>query len=109
LPREWKAPSSRDRRLEHLLQHAERLPADHVLLKQLQLDRVFGDEEKGYCYARHDNPTNSALEDLMCQLEKGDAALACASGMAALHTAVLCALTDRRLGPNAAPGPLGDC
>ena len=22
-----------------------------------QLDRVFGEEEKGYCYARHDNPS----------------------------------------------------
>jgi cystathionine gamma-synthase/methionine-gamma-lyase len=61
-----------------------------------QLDRVFGDEEKGYCYARYDNPSTSALEDLMCALEGGDAALACASGMAALHTAIACGLTDRR-------------
>ena len=61
-----------------------------------QLDRVFADEEKGYCYARYDNPSAAALEDLMCQLEGGEAALACASGMAALHTAILSALTDRR-------------
>lgn len=61
-----------------------------------QLDRVFADEEKGYCYARYDNPSAAALEELMCVLEAGDAALACASGMAALHTAILCALTDRR-------------
>lgn len=61
-----------------------------------QLDRVFGDEEKGYCYARYDNPSAAALEELMCALESGDAALACASGMAALHTAILTALTDRR-------------
>ena len=61
-----------------------------------QLDRVFGEEEKGYCYARHDNPSTAALEELMCELESGDAALACASGMAALHTAILSALTDRR-------------
>ena len=61
-----------------------------------QLDRVFADEEKGYCYARYDNPSAGALEELMCVLEAGDAALACASGMAALHTAILCALTDRR-------------
>ena len=61
-----------------------------------QLDRVFGDEEKGYCYARHDNPSAAALEELMCALEGGDAALACASGMAALHIAILSALTDRR-------------
>ena len=61
-----------------------------------QLDRVFAGEEKGYCYARYDNPSAAALEELMCQLEGGDAALACASGMAALHTAILSALTDRR-------------
>jgi cystathionine gamma-synthase/methionine-gamma-lyase len=61
-----------------------------------QLDRVFAHEEKGYCYARYDNPSAAALEELMCVLEGGDAALACASGMAALHTAILSALTDRR-------------
>ena len=61
-----------------------------------QLDRVFGDAEKGYCYARYDNPSAAALEELMCALESGDAALACASGMAALNTAILSALTDRR-------------
>jgi cystathionine beta-lyase/cystathionine gamma-synthase len=61
-----------------------------------QLDRVFGDEENGYCYARYDNPSTNALEALMCALEGGDAALACASGMAALHTAIAAGLTDRR-------------
>ena len=61
-----------------------------------QLDRVFAEEEKGYCYARYDNPSAAALEALMCELEGGAAALACASGMAALHTAILAALTDRR-------------
>ena len=33
-------------------------------------------------------PSTAALEELMCALEGGDAALACASGMAALHTAI---------------------
>jgi cystathionine gamma-synthase/methionine-gamma-lyase len=33
---------------------------------------------------------------LLCVLESGAAALACASGMAALHTALLCAIADRR-------------
>jgi cystathionine gamma-synthase/methionine-gamma-lyase len=61
-----------------------------------QLDRVFAEEEEGYCYARHDNPSTGALEALMCALEGGDTALACASGMAALHTAIAAALTDRR-------------
>ncbi len=61
-----------------------------------QLDRVFAEEEKGYCYARHDNPSAAALEELMCELEGGATALACASGMAALHAAIASALTDRR-------------
>ena len=61
-----------------------------------QLDRVFGQTEQGYCYARYDNPTAAALEELMCALEGGDGALACASGMAAVHVAILTALTDRR-------------
>lgn len=61
-----------------------------------QLDRVLGREEEGFCYARYDNPTNSALEELMTRLESGAGALACSSGMAALHTAILAALTDRR-------------
>ena len=30
-----------------------------------QLDRVFGQEETGFCYARYDNPTNAALEELV--------------------------------------------
>ncbi len=61
-----------------------------------QLDRVFADEEKGYCYARYDNPSAAALETLLASLEGGDVALACASGMAALHTAIVAGLTDRR-------------
>jgi len=61
-----------------------------------QLDRIFGGEEQGYCYFRYDNPSAAALEELLCSLESGAAALACASGMAALHTAIACALADRR-------------
>jgi cystathionine beta-lyase/cystathionine gamma-synthase len=61
-----------------------------------QLDRIFGGEEQGYCYSRYDNPSAGALEELLCALEGGAAGLACASGMAALHTAIACALTDRR-------------
>ncbi len=61
-----------------------------------QLDRVFERTEPGYCYARYDNPTNAALEELMCALEGGHGSLACASGMAAIHLALLAALADRR-------------
>jgi len=61
-----------------------------------QLDRVFGREEEGYCYSRYDNPSSAALEELLTSLEGGDGALTCGSGMAALHMAILTALTDRR-------------
>ena len=61
-----------------------------------QLDRVFGQEEKGFSYARYENPTTAALEELVTVLEGGHGALACASGMSAIHMAILAALTDRR-------------
>jgi cystathionine gamma-synthase/methionine-gamma-lyase len=61
-----------------------------------QLDKVFGREEEGPSYSRYSNPTNDALEELMASLESGAGALACSSGMAALQTAVMTALADRR-------------
>lgn len=60
-----------------------------------KLDRIFAREEEGYCYARYGNPTSAALEELIAALENGAGALACCSGMMALQTALLCALTDR--------------
>src|SRR5436305_1503494 len=59
------------------------------------LDRIFGHEEEGYSYARYNNPTLDALEELTTQLEEGHGSLACASGMAALQVAIQAALTDR--------------
>ena len=61
-----------------------------------ELDRVFGMEQPGYSYARYDNPTAAALEELVTALEGGHGALACASGMAAVQMAVETALADRR-------------
>ena len=61
-----------------------------------KLDRVFGREEPGFSYARYDNPTNAALEELCASLESGHGALACSSGMAAIHIALLTTLADRR-------------
>ena len=61
-----------------------------------QLDRVFGQEEQGFSYARYDNPTNVALEELATALENGAGSLACASGMSAVHIALTAALLDRR-------------
>jgi cystathionine gamma-synthase/methionine-gamma-lyase len=61
-----------------------------------QLDRVFAKETPGQSYARYSNPTNDALEELVASLESGAGALACSSGMAAVHMAVNTALMDRR-------------
>lgn len=69
--------------------------ASFVYDSTAQLDRVLGREEPGYCYARYDNPTNSALEDLMTDLEGGAGSLACSSGMMAIHVALMAALLDR--------------
>jgi cystathionine beta-lyase/cystathionine gamma-synthase len=60
------------------------------------LDRVFGNEMQGQSYGRYGNPTNDALEELVAALEGGAGALACASGMAAIHMAISTALLDRR-------------
>ena len=54
-----------------------------------QLDEVFGGEREGYVYPRHGNPTNAALERAVATLEDGEAALSFASGMAAIHAALL--------------------
>lgn len=61
-----------------------------------KLDRVLGHEEQGFSYGRYDNPTRLGLEELLCELEGGANAQVCSSGMAALHLALLAALTDRR-------------
>ncbi len=63
--------------------------------KTEQLDRIFGNEEAGYAYSRYDNPTNHALEELATALENGHGAVACSSGMVAIHTAIQTALLDR--------------
>jgi cystathionine beta-lyase/cystathionine gamma-synthase len=69
--------------------------ASYVYDSMERLDRVFNLEESGPSYARYDNPTRSALEELMRELEGGAGAIACASGMIGIHTAVLAALLDR--------------
>ena len=59
------------------------------------LDKIFGHEMQGPTYARYENPTNVALEEVVTALENGAGTLACASGMAALQTAIFVALLDR--------------
>ena len=53
------------------------------------LDAVFGNERHGYVYTRYGNPTTHALEVAVASLEGTEAAIAYASGMAAVHAAIL--------------------
>ena len=55
---------------------------------------AFIDEESGYVYTRWGNPTQKVLEQKLAVLEIGEAALATASGMGAISTALLTALAD---------------
>ena len=55
---------------------------------------AFRDEESGYVYTRWGNPTQEILEEKLAVLEMGEAALATASGMGAVSTALLTALAD---------------
>ena len=55
---------------------------------------AFRDEESGYVYTRWGNPTQEVLEQKLAVLEAGEAALATASGMGAVSTALLTALAD---------------
>jgi cystathionine gamma-synthase/methionine-gamma-lyase len=59
------------------------------------LDRVLGEPEEGFSYARYASPTNQALEELVTQLEHGYGSLATASGMSAVQIALQAALIDR--------------
>jgi cystathionine beta-lyase/cystathionine gamma-synthase len=54
-----------------------------------QLDAVFAAEREGYVYPRYGTPTNAALERAVASLEGGETALSFASGMAAIHAALL--------------------
>jgi cystathionine gamma-synthase/methionine-gamma-lyase len=54
-----------------------------------EADSVLAGEKPGYIYTRYGNPTVAALEQAMLSLEGGVGACAYASGMAALHAAVL--------------------
>ncbi len=47
---------------------------------------LFAGSGQGYIYSRMGNPTVEALENVVAELEHGHKALACGSGMAAVHT-----------------------
>lgn len=53
-----------------------------------EMDEVFAGERAGFVYTRYGNPTNTALERAMCQIEDGAFANSYATGMAAVHAAL---------------------
>jgi len=55
------------------------------------LDAVFANTQPGFIYSRYTSPTVAAFESAVANLEEGEAALAFASGMAAIHAALLAA------------------
>lgn len=52
-------------------------------------DLAFSGESDGFLYARFGNPTSAALESAMTTLERGAGACVFASGMAAIHAALI--------------------
>ncbi len=64
--------------------------------KSADLEAVFNSEREGHSYSRYGNPTTQAFEEQAAALEGADFALATSSGMAAMHLALLAAVTDRR-------------
>lgn len=96
------------RRLDTLLVHeGEYVPADGVRAtatpifatstfvhrSAAELDQAF--DENGLVYSRYGNPTVSGFEQAVGAIEGGTGAVAFASGMAALHVALLAASTPR--------------
>lgn len=54
-----------------------------------QMEKVFRSQAPGFAYTRLQNPTTAAFEQRIAALEGGVAAIACASGMAAVSMALL--------------------
>jgi len=54
-----------------------------------EMAALYGERKFGYMYTRYGNPTIHALQAKMAALERGEAALAFASGMAAISSAIL--------------------
>ncbi len=59
------------------------------------LDAVLAGTDTGYVYHRYGNPTTAVLERAVAELEGTESAIACASGMAAIHLALLAAGASR--------------
>ena len=66
-----------------------------------ELGHVLGDPRAGFAYSRISNPTTTALGDAFAELAGGEAGLALASGMGAIHAALASVLRsgDRVVAP----------
>lgn len=53
------------------------------------LEKVFDHKKMGYAYTRIGNPTLSAFEQRIAELEGGAGAISCSSGMAAISSSIL--------------------
>ncbi len=71
-----------------------------------ELGDVVGDPRAGFSYSRISNPTSSALAAAYAELAGGEAGVALASGMGAIHAALSSQLKagDRIVAPNAVYG-----
>ena len=69
--------------------------------------RCFNDESEGYIYTRIGNPTITALEKLIADLENGYDGIATSSGMAAINTIYMALLSagDHMISTDAVYGP----
>ena len=76
-------------RLEVMPTTAPIVSAVTYLHPMSELDAIFGGEQEGFVYTRYGNPTVAALEEAVAQLEEGEAAVGFATGMAAVHAALL--------------------
>ena len=54
-----------------------------------EIDQVFAGEKQGFIYTRYGNPTTAALEEAVREIEEGATACAYATGMAAVHAALI--------------------
>lgn len=54
-----------------------------------EIDQVFAGEKDGFIYTRYGNPTTAALEEAVREVEEGATACAYATGMAAIHAALI--------------------
>ncbi len=70
------------------------------------LGAVLTDEQRGYAYSRIDNPTVVALASAVAEIEGAEAGFAFASGMAAIHAAIVSLVSagDRILATQASYG-----